>query len=67
MHDIVMRVDYTLSHTQLPWFDKQIRERIMSLEGWLFGKKVIYLNREQPYYEQVADNSQYLFGERVRK
>lgn len=37
----------------------------MSLEGWLFGRKVIYLAKNKPYYEQIPDEAPYLFGERV--
>lgn len=38
----------------------------MNLEGWLFGRKVIYLAKNKPYYEQLPDEAPYLFGERVR-
>jgi hypothetical protein len=37
----------------------------VELEGWLFGKKVYYLNTERPYYEQIPENQAYLFGEKV--
>lgn len=40
-------------------------EEIKELEGWLFGKKVLYLNSEQPFYEQIPDHHKYAFGERV--
>jgi hypothetical protein len=37
----------------------------VELEGWLFGKKVFYLNPDRPYYEQIPENAAYLFGEKV--
>lgn len=42
-----------------------IREEVLALEGWLFGKKVIYLNTKEPWYNQIPNEQQYLFGERV--
>lgn len=43
----------------------KVREEVLSLEGWLFGKKVIYLNTKDPWYNQIPSDQQYLFGERV--
>jgi len=57
----VEAVDDRLKRTPLPDEDA---EKVRSLEGWLFGKKVIYLNRDKPYYMQIPSNQQYLFGER---
>lgn len=53
---------------QLAKTTHQTPEEVIELEGWLFGKKVIYLNSEKPYYEQIPnDDVQFMFGERVRK
>lgn len=40
-------------------------DSVVELEGWLFGKKVYYLNSDRPYYEQIPDNHVYLFGQKV--
>lgn len=41
------------------------KEKILDLEGWLFGKKVIYLRSDRPWYEHLPSSSKYMFGERV--
>jgi hypothetical protein len=43
----------------------EVRKEAKSLEGWLFGKKVIYLNTKDPWYNQIPNEQQYLFAERV--
>jgi len=40
------------------------KEVVHELEGWLFGKKVIYLDTEKPFYEQIPEHFKYMFGER---
>lgn len=55
-------LSYPLSHL---FFFAQEAEKVMQLEGWLFGRKVIYLNKEKPFYDQLPNEAAYLFGERV--
>eukprot|EP01130_Rhizamoeba_saxonica_P005992 TRINITY_DN2373_c1_g1_i1.p1 TRINITY_DN2373_c1_g1~~TRINITY_DN2373_c1_g1_i1.p1 ORF type:complete len:200 (-),score=55.73 TRINITY_DN2373_c1_g1_i1:91-690(-) len=55
-------LDQKLSKYDLKNLDRE--EEVKYLDGWLFGKKVVYINPKKPVYEQMPDNAKYIFGER---
>jgi len=54
-------VDKIINNSHLS--EEQTKE-IRKLEGWLFGRKVIYLKPKQPFYEVIPDHHKFYFGER---
>eukprot|EP01128_Nolandella_sp_AFSM9_P009040 TRINITY_DN5683_c0_g1_i1.p1 TRINITY_DN5683_c0_g1~~TRINITY_DN5683_c0_g1_i1.p1 ORF type:complete len:185 (-),score=46.03 TRINITY_DN5683_c0_g1_i1:94-609(-) len=44
--------------------DPEIREEILDLQGWLFGKKRIYVAANVKIYDNLSDDAKFVFGER---